>query len=681
MNIFSPTNVNNGILVDFRHYIDPSEANGSDIGKGVLDSINDKNGISVTDMVDMMVRSKMGYKVEEKQAEITNMNIQMTALNTFKSTMTSFNSNTINALNNPNALTSYTISNTSPSSVGSSVGSDGLDRSVDMSIQVNKVAQPQTLMTAGMPDPNTPLDEGTMVIEFGDYSSGSFVPNGGMKSIAITIEAPMSLQDVANQINQKSSDVEAEVVKGRDGTYSLALMGMEAGANSEMRVSTTGGGTNDMFAYNGVDTATMKESQAGQDSEYVLNGVPMIASTNNVKHMGVELTLMAVTDSPVKITSEPNIQGVSENVSNFVKNYNTMIEQFNMLNEAVPDQNFIGALKGSEVSKDIEKALESMWAKLERSGLYMEDLGITVNRDGTLYLNDSQLSSNLEKTPNLANDILGSAAKFSNGDAFQLIDIGDTIDGDHEIVIDTAPEKAVLKSGALSDPTTFAADRDIPMTLGGKKVTVTIPSGDYTASELAATMNNQIKIAGIDDYNVTVSGSNELVFESSEYGTLEWIEVNADVPELGFASGDKQSGQDVKGYIDGERFLGDGTTVNSSAGGTDGLKFIVDPDNLVLNEPVTLSSKQGALQHMDIAIGDLTDPTRGVITRELSGMEAELEASSVTSLVYELEQLEQEQQMWYDFYSDYYSSLSSSLAALDETQNFLDVMFGDDGDD
>lgn len=681
MNIFSPTNVNNGILVDYTYYIDPSEASGDDIGKGVLDSINETTGISVTDMVDMMVRSKMGYKVEEKQAEITNMNIQMTALNTFKSTMTSFNSNTISALNNPNALTSYTISNTDTSSVGSTIGSDGLDQSVDMNVQVNQVAQPQTLMTSGVTDPNAPLDGGTMVIEFGDYSSGSFDPNTDIKSIAITIEDPMNLHDVANQINQQSSDVEADVVQNADGTYSLALMGTQTGEQSEMKISTTGGGTNDMFAYDGVDTATMKETQAGQDAEYVLNGVPMTSPTNNVKHMGVELTLMAVTDTPVKITSEPNTQGVSENISNFVTNYNTMIEQFNMLNEMVPDQNFIGSLHGSEISKDIEKALDSMWMTIEQSGLYMEDLGITVNSDGSLYLNESQLASNLEDDPNLANEILGSTAELSNGDAYQLVDMGDTIDGDHEIIVDTAPEKAVLTSGALTDPTTFAADTEIPMNLGGTEVTVTIPAGDYTASELAATMNNQIKIAGVDDYNVSVSDNNELVFESSEYGTLEWVEITVDVPELGFTAGDKQTGQDVKGYIDGERFIGDGTTISSTADGTDGLKIIVDPETLVLNEPVTLTTQKGALQHIDDTIVDLTDPLYGTITRELNFMELELEASSTTSLVYELGQLEQEQQMWYDFYSDYYSSLSSSLASLDETQNFLDVMFGNDSED
>ncbi len=681
MNIFTPSSNNGGLLLDYTHYIDPTEGSPEDIGKGVLDSVNESTGISVSDMVDMMVRSKMGYKVEEQQAAITNLNIQMTALNTFKSTMTAFNSNTISALDNPSALTSYTVSNSDQSSVSATVGNSGLDQSVDLSLDVNQVAQPQTLMTSGVADPYAPLDPGTMVIEFGSYSSGSFSVNDSMSSIAITIENPMNLHDVADQINSQTNDIEADVVKGEDGTYSLALMGTKTGENAEMKISTTGGGTNDMFSYNGADTPTMKETQSGLDAKYVLNGVPMTSSTNSVSHMGVDLTLLSETDKTVKIASEPNTAGVSENVKNFVTNYNTMMEEFNLFTEMVPDVNFIGSLYGTSIADDIEQELDAMWSKIDQSGLSMSELGISVNPDGTLYLNESQLSKNLEEDPNLAKDILGSTAELSNSDSYTIVDMGETIDGEHEIIVDTPPQQAVLKTGTLTDPTSFASDTPIDLVLGGEEVTVTIPAGDYTAAELAASMNNQIKIAGIDDYSVTVTNNNELQFKSADYGTLEYVEIKTNVPELGLTDTMKGSGDDVKGYIDGNRFIGDGTTIVSSADGSDGLKIEVDPDSLVLNDPITLTSKKGALTHIDQTINTLIDPLDGIITKELNYMELDLDASASSSLVSELEELENQQQMWYDFYSDYYSSLSSSLAALDETQNFLDVMFGDDSSD
>lgn len=681
MNIFSPNNVNNGTLVDYSFYVDPSEGSSEDMGKGILDSVNEVSGISIVDMVDMMVRGEMGYKVEDKQAEITNMNIQMTAMNSFKQTMASFNSNTIKQLNNPNALTSYTITNTDPSNISANIGAEGLDQSVDMNLQVNEVAQSHTIMAGGITDPSVPLDEGTMVIEFGSYDSGTFDPNGELSAITIEITDPMNLYDVANEINAQSSDINAEVVQNSDGSYSLAMMGNQTGTDSAMRVTTTGGGTNDNFNYNGTDTATVKETQPARNADYVVNGVPMSSPTNNVSHMGVDLTLMAKTDGVVKIASEPNPSAVIENVNSFVTNYNTMIEQWNMLNDMVPDQNFIGSMYGSDISKEVNKALDAMWVTMEQSGLYMSDLGITVNPDGTMSVNESALAQSLAEDPTLANDILGSTAKLSNNDTFTLVDTGTTTDGEHEIVVDTAPEQASLSSGALSNPTTFAANTPIEMVLGGTEVTVDIPAGDYTPQELTSLINNQIKAAGATDYTVSLSASNELVFESSGYGTSEFVHIKTAVPELGIAADAKASGQDVKGYIDGVRFIGSGTTIESSADGTDGLTIEVDPSKLVVGESVTLTSKKGALAHMDDTMVELTDPLTGIISSEVSRMESQLRADSTESLIYELEKLEEEQQMWYDFYSDYYSSLSASLAAMDETQNFLDAMFGSSEDD
>ncbi len=681
MNIFSPSNVNNGILVDYSFYVDPSEGSSDDMGKGILDSVNEVAGISIVDMVDMMVRGEMGYKVEEKQAEITNMNIQMTAMNSFKQTMASFNSNTIKQLNNPNALTSYTITNTEPSNVNANIGSNGLDQSVDMNLKVNEVAQAQTLMAGGFSDPTAPLDEGTMVIEFGSYGSGNFDPNSDLSSITIEIKNPMNLYDVANEINAQSNDVNAEVVQNGDGTFSLAMMGTQTGEDSAMRITSTGGGTNDNLNYNGADTSTVTETQPAKNAEYILNGVPMSSPTNNVSHMGIDLTLMAVTDGTVKISSEPNPSAVIENLNSFVSNYNTMIEQWNMLNEMVPDQNFVGSMYNSDISKEVNKELERMWDTLEQSGIFISDLGMTVNPDGTITVNDALLTQNLTENPNLANEILGSTAKLSNSDTYDLVEIGSSTDGEHEIIVDTAPEKAVMTTTPLSNPTTFAADAAIEMNLGGTELTVDIPAGDYTPAELTSLINNQIKAAGATDYTVSLNADGEMVFESADYGTTEFIHIKTAVPELGIAEDDKANGQDVKGYIDGERFIGDGATIKSTSAGTDGLTIKVDPKTLVVGESVTLTTKKGALSHMDDTMVKLTDPLTGIISSEVSRMESQLRADSTDSLVHELSQLEEEQQRWYDFYSDYYSNLSASLAAMDETQNFLDAMFGNDDDD
>ncbi|WP_210498434.1 flagellar filament capping protein FliD [Vibrio crassostreae] len=678
-NMFTPSSTNNGLLVDYSFYLE-DEASSDDIGKSVLDSLVADQGVSITDMVNMMVRGKMGYKVEEKQAEITNTNIQYGALSTLKTTLSVFQSNTIVPLNNPNALSSYSITNTNQAAVSASIGSDGLSDSVDMNLDVDQTAQAQTLTIGGFSDPNAPLDEGAFVINFGSYESGTFENNDSMNQVTVEIVDPMDLYDVTTSINNQTNQVEASVVENGDGTYALAVMGTQTGDNTAMQIVSSGGGTNDNFSYDGSDTGTVTEKQAAQNAKYSINGVPMESETNNVSHMGLDITLMAPTDSPVKLSSEPNPDAVVANVSSFVENYNATIDQFNLMIEMVPDQGYIGSLYDTNIANDISDALDGMWDDMEEAGVNISDLGMTINPDGTIYFNEAALRKNLDEDPNIVKDTMGSISELSNSDTYEVVSAGNTVDGTHEFYVDTAPEQAELKGAPMNDPTVLATDTTIGLNLGGEDVEITLTAGSYTPQQIAAEINNEIMLAGISGYNVTLSDNNELVFKSSEYGTMEWIEVTTGSPELGIADGDKDAGQDVKGYINGQRFIGSGTTITTMDDATDGLEIEVDPDKLTLNETVTLTTQTGVLDRMDATFDYLIDPVDGIIIKEVVRLEELLSETGSDSLLVELEELEAEEEMWYEYYSDYYSGLTASLAAFDETQDFLDTMFNDTSD-
>lgn len=678
-NMFTPSSTNNGLLVDYSFYLE-DEASSDDIGKSVLDSLVADQGVSITDMVNMMVRGKMGYRVEEKQAEITNTNIQYGALSTLKTTLSVFQSNTIVPLNNPNALSSYSITNTNQAAVSATIGPDGLEDSIDMNLDVDQTAQAQTLTIGGFPDPNVPLDEGAFVINFGSYESGAFENNDDMSQITVEIVDPMDLYDVATSINNQTNQVEASVVENGDGTYALAVMGTQTGDNTAMQIVSSGGGTNDNFSYDGSDTGTVTEKQAAQNAKYSINGVPMESETNNVSHMGLDITLMTPTDSPVKLASEPNPDAVVANVNSFVENYNATIEQYNLMIDMVPDQGYIGSLYDTSIANDISDALTGMWDDMEESGVYISNLGMSINPDGTIYFNEASLRKNLEEDPNLVKDTMGSVSELSNDDAYEVVSAGNTVDGTHEFYVDTAPEQAELKGAPMTDPTVLATDTTIGLNLGGEEVEVTFTAGSYTPQQIAAEINNELMLAGISGYNVTLSDNNELVFKSAEYGTMEWVEVTAGAPELGLTTGDKDAGQDVKGYINGQRFIGSGTTITTMDDVTDGLEIEVDPDKLVLNETVTLTTQTGVLDRMDATFDYLIDPIDGILVKEIIALESLLSETGSDSLLVELEELEAEEEMWYEYYSDYYSGLTASLAAFDQTQDFLDTMFNDSSD-
>lgn len=676
MNIFTPSASNNGMLVDSSHYIDSSSGN-KDIGKSVLDSLTKDSGIMVSDMVEMMVRSEMGYSLEEKQAQITNANVQLAALNSFKMTMNVFAANTIKPLNNPNALTSFEISNSNSEAVGATIAAEGVDSAVEMNLDIEQVAKSHTLMLGGFTNKDTALKEGEVVIDFGKYSGTGFEGNSELKSLTIEIKDGMTLDDVAKQINAQSKDVEASVVKGADGTYSLALMGAHTGESSAIRVTSNGADAN--FSYNGSDTATAKTAQEPVNAKYSVNGIPMESESNDVSHMGLNLSLMSATAETIKIKTTPNAEAVLGNIKSYVENFNALINQFNMLNEPVPDQNYIGAMHGEEISEAIKEDLDSMWKNLQKQGIYIGDIGMTINQDGTLKLDETKFKAAIEKDPTLAKKIMGSTSEISS-DAFEIVDTGSLPDGVHEITIDVAPEKAKLNGGALANPTSFATDSELVLMLGGKEVKIDFPAGDYTPEQVVAKINSAANKAGSTDYTATIDKDGKLAIESREYGTLQSIEVKSDLPELGLTKDTKVNGQDVRGYINGERVIGSGTTFKASVGSSEGLEIKIDPAKLVLGEKVSLKTQTGVLDRMENTFDKLLDPLDGTLSQDIKNREKELNAEASDSLLKDLDKLESEQERWYDYYSGYYSGLTASLTALSQAQDFLDIMFNSDED-
>lgn len=679
MTTFSATSTNSGAIVNKNFYV-KTDDDKTDIGKSVLDSVTKSiSGIALTDLVDMMVTGKMGYTVEHKQAEITNANVRMSALSQLSSTVSELISSTLEPLNDINALSSYSISSSNTSAASVSVSDSGIDNVVGINLDINNTAQSQTLMVNGFTDASNNLSSGIFSIQFGKYDGGGNQEiNSNISEVSISITDGMSLKELAAAINSQTNDVEATVITNSDGSLSLAIMGTNIGANSAMKISTSGGGNNDLINYSGANTVNVSSTQDAVDASYSINGAPFTSSSNTVTHFGIDLTLQSATTNTVSISTEVDSSNVVSNISSFIKNYNQLMTVYNAMNESSSGEEFQGSLHGTDIAENIESTMEGMWATIKDKGLALSLIGIKKDDDGYLTLTTSELTSALEESPNIVYSLLGSTNTISNSEAYAISSIGDSKDGQYTLVVDNAPKKAVMTSTALSGTTTFSSDTIIDFELSGKNVAVTIPAGDYSGSEVATIINNAFKNSNASDFSASINASNELTLSSNGYGTREWVTVKTDVPELGFTSGTKISGEDVKGYLNGERFIGAGTKITSNKSPLDGLAITVTPSKLVLNENVAISISSGVLDIMKNSFDNLVDDSSGIITSEIKEIEKSLSESADDSLISELDKLEEDHDMWYTYYSKLYSKLASDLNELQSQQDFLDSMFGSD---
>ncbi|MCQ4727370.1 flagellar filament capping protein FliD [Anaerotignum faecicola] len=219
-----------------------------------------------------------------------------------------------------------------------------------------------------------------------DVNVSSVKENGGQKTNY------QMMKEAAEQINKGDSGVRAEVVVD-DGKTSLKLTSEKTGAANGFTVSGDEGAAKGIkeTAQEGRD-AVYKVTKEGVTREYT-------SSTNEISLDYGRMTATLKKAGEVSVSTGLDDGKVVSAVKDLVANYNKTL---NLLND--------NASRGSGVINQIRNM--AMAPASEKS---MELIGITVNKDGTLKLDESKLKESLNKDPSLTKDILGGSFGVAQG--------------------------------------------------------------------------------------------------------------------------------------------------------------------------------------------------------------------------------------------------------------------------
>ncbi|UFN68862.1 flagellar filament capping protein FliD [Vibrio alginolyticus] len=155
----------------------------------------------------------------------------------------------------------------------------------------------------------------------------------------------------------------------------------------------------------------MTEVQAGQDSEFLLDGVAKLSSHNNVIEdaiEGVDLTLKGKSEPnkpPAEIGVEYDRQSVRNDIENFVAAYNSFYQTSQALASVDPVTGQKGPLSGDSTVRSADSRLKSVFStqidKAPENLKSLTEFGITTTRQGTLEINydmlDRQLNNNFNE--------------------------------------------------------------------------------------------------------------------------------------------------------------------------------------------------------------------------------------------------------------------------------------------
>ena len=248
------------------------------------------------------------------------------------------------------------------------------------SIVVTSLATTSSAYSAEVASGSTPIASGTVSIQVG---SGAAVP--------ITVDGTNdTLAGLAQSINAANIGVSASLISDANGTR-LAVVSNTSGAPGNLTISGTAG------------LPTFTQAAAGANAVLTVDGVPISSTSNTVAGTipGVTLNLSSP-GAAVSLTVGPDVSGQEAAINTFVSAYNTVIGDLNTqfsINSTTGDAGPLAS--DSTISLAQSQILSSSSFAMNSNGGVnsLADLGITMNDDGTLSVNSTQLGAALQSNP------------------------------------------------------------------------------------------------------------------------------------------------------------------------------------------------------------------------------------------------------------------------------------------
>lgn len=267
-------------------------------------------------------------------------------------------------------------------------------------VQVQSLAQAQSTASAPMLPVGTPVGAGTIYLEQGKWSGGTFT--GGGSPVEIAISASDSVSDIASKINGSSASVTATVLSDASGERLLLrskVTGEDAGFNLTVDEGGVAGDNTDMSGLSRLTTANGTVTQAAADAKAKVNGIAVSSSTNTFATTisGVSFQVQQVTTGPIDVTVSKDNSAIQQNVEDFVKAYNAINQLLNDATKYDGATKSAGLLQGDSTAIALQNSLRRALQSVSSGSTVFQrlaDVGVT-QKSGADALASAQLGGEL----------------------------------------------------------------------------------------------------------------------------------------------------------------------------------------------------------------------------------------------------------------------------------------------
>ncbi len=499
------------------------------------------SGLNITQIVDSLVQAEQTPQENQIQSKIDSKNTAISAIGEIKSALSKLST----SLKTLTGNTSLKVNSTS-SAISATISDPSTAVAINSSISISTLAKGQTLAFENY-DSNTSLvGAGTLVLERGDWSSGSFVASSTVSSKSLTVNDTDTLESLKDKINALDYGVTASVLGAGDDTYTLVLKSQDGKENALRVTATESPSGSGLSNIDNTTTNTSKQKVAGTDASFTVDGISLTRSSNNISDLfnGYDVNLIASTtvsgvDTPANLTASVDISGATSNLQSFVNAVNNARTLLNEKTFRGSSTQNAGDLSDDPVVKTIQKQINSLTSGqltgFGANGIYLSNLGVRTEKNGLLSLNTTVLETELKNNPISLDAIFNSM--YSSSSSLLTVS-GGTISA--PVAGSYVFEMTAYVSGAVTglvsndtSPEVSSSNNTIQIAVDGvTSGTVSVPAAHYSSEAALATAIqtaiNSDSIMTSTSKTVSVTHTNgSYVFTSNLTGESSSISINS----------------------------------------------------------------------------------------------------------------------------------------------------------
>ncbi|MCC8997257.1 MAG: flagellar filament capping protein FliD [Nitrosomonas sp.] len=546
------------------------------------------SGLDVNGIVKqlMALESRPLAALDAKEAK---QQTRLTAFGTLKGALSSFQGS-VAALANPAKFNGVTAGITDATLASVSATSSAVTGS--HSLEVQTLAQAQKLKSANFATTSEVVGSGTLTIQFGTYSGGSFTLNSDKAAQSITI-APgnSSLAGIRDAINQADAGVTASIVNDGSGNR-LVIASKDTGLSNALKITAidNDGNSNDnaglsqlVYDASTGGTSNLSETVAASNANFIIDGIAISKASNKVTDALEGVTIDLLKANPGTTTTlnlARDTAGIQGAVNSFVKAFNDLNKTIVDLSKYDAATKQASILTGDSTVRSLQTSLRNEISNpLTAAGgglSLLSDIGISFQTDGTLQLDQTKLTKVLSDPTKDISTLFASVGKTTDSQVSFVSATSDTLNGKYSLNITQMATQGNALGGAAAALSINSGSNDtLDLSIHGVSASISIAAGTYTASSLAAEIQSKINgSSAIASAGLKVSvteSAGVLKIASNQYGAASTVSITGGNGKASlFGTPVETAGLDIAGSINGITATGSGQTLTGQ-GSSNGL--------------------------------------------------------------------------------------------------------------